>query len=103
MIAKKPLNPFSESNGSSSFEISEKSMSDDFEVELKNFINENKTGYLERMKHIPALGIIFGILSVFFQLGMFTNVKILYNTTHVTAFEMIYVRGIFDLIITFII
>lgn len=46
---------------------------------------------------------ILGILSVFFQLGMFVNVKILYNETNMTSFEIVFMRGLTDLIITTIV
>lgn len=97
---KKPFIPFSDSEGTSSFEISDKSDSENREKQLYNFINENREGPWSRLKKIPALGMMLGIMSVLFQLGMFTNVKILYNTTTVTPFEVIYIRGVTDLIMS---
>ena len=65
-----------------------------------NFINENREGPWQRLKKVPALGMILGIMSVLFQLGMFTNVKIMYNTSNITPFEVIYIRGVTDLIMS---
>jgi drug/metabolite transporter (DMT)-like permease len=96
---KKPFIPFSDSGGTSSLEISDKSDSEHIEKELFNFINENREGPWQRFKKIPAFGIILGIMSVVAQLGMFTNVKILYNTTTMTPFEIIYLRGVTDLVL----
>lgn len=71
--------------------------------ELEKFVQQNEKSVLNSLEKIPAFGMLLGILSVFFQLAMFTNVKILYNESSITSFEIVFIRGISDLTITSIV
>lgn len=70
------------------------------EQELHEFVENRTTNIYDRLSKIPILGMIFGLLSVFFQLAMFTNIKVLYNETTITSFEVVFMRGITDLSLT---
>ena len=61
--------------------------------DLNEFAEKSNNTLIDKMKKVPALGMIFGIFSAIFQLGMFYNVKVLYNTTNLTSFEVIF-KGI---------
>lgn len=65
---KQPFMPINDSSASSSFEVSDKSLPDNYEKDLYNFITENKDSGWMGLKKIPAFGLILGFMSVFFQL-----------------------------------
>ena len=86
-----------------SINLEERKVSNNLEEDLNNFTEKANNTLMDKLKKVPALGMIFGILSAIFQLGMFYNVKVLYNTTTLTSFEVIFIRGITDLTLTLII
>ena len=86
-----------------SINLEERKVSNNLEEDLNNFTEKANNTLMDKLKKVPALGMIFGILSAVFQLGMFYNVKVLYNTTTLTSFEVIFIRGITDLTLTLII
>ena len=107
----KPFLSISDKDDSSSFVISGDSSSESFEKRLYNFINdssvtmnveETNPGTWKRMRKMPAWGVVLGILSMVFELTMLVNAKILFNDDAATPFEIIYMWGVSDLIITII-
>jgi len=94
---KEPLR-FNSDDSEKEVEMSD--ISEPSNQELQKYVEQNKLGWFHSISKIPALGMILGLWSVFFQLCMFTNVKILYNETNMTSFEIVFIRGITDLTIT---